>query len=290
MRGGVTVATRERGQATTGELVQLMTGLEDTEQALAPAVSAAQRVKERVVLKAKGVRLSASASPINFELRAGELVGLAGLEGHGQDKFLDVLAGSRPAEGIVERCLDSQPTALKSPIHALGLGIALLPRDRRDEAIFETRSVLENFQITTVTADRRFGLVRAGAARRRFKAFVSELQIAAGDDGDRITALSGGNQQKVVLSRWLASSPDVLLLNDPTRGVDVGAKLDIYRVLSDAAANGVGVVMLSTELVELIDLMDRVLVFREGHLFKTFDRHELSRERLVASYFGREHE
>jgi ABC-type sugar transport system ATPase subunit len=109
------------------------------------------------------------------------------------------------------------------------------------------------------------------------------------DPNDRITTLSGGNQQKIVLSRWLASKPRVLLLNDPTRGVDIAAKLDIYRALSAAAEQGVAVVMLSTDLLELIDLMDRVLVFRERELYKEFCKEQLSRERLVASYFGEEH-
>jgi ABC-type sugar transport system ATPase subunit len=289
MRGGVTVATLQRDQASTPELVRLMTGLEDADAAITPATSAKERVRDRILLRTNQVQLRADGAPINFRLKAGELVGLAGLEGHGQDEFLRVLAGSRPLAGCVERIDEGEASIVRSLNQAIENGIALLPRDRRDESIFETRSTLDNFQLTTVKTDRRRGLVRKGAARKRFAPFIADLQIAAGHTGDAITSLSGGNQQKVVLSRWLATEPEVLLLNDPTRGVDIGAKLDIYRVLGNAASRGMGVVVVSTELVELIDLMDRVLVFREGHLFREFTREELTRERLVASYFGQEH-
>ena len=124
---------------------------------------------------------------------------------------------------------------------------------------------------------------------RRLDEFVGKLQITVGHVEDRITTLSGGNQQKVVLSRWLATMPDVLLLNDPTRGVDIAAKLDIYKVLATAADQGLAVVMLSTELIELIELMDRVLVFREHEVYAEFRKDQLSGELLVASYFGQEH-
>jgi ABC-type sugar transport system ATPase subunit len=124
--------------------------------------------------------------------------------------------------------------------------------------------------------------------QKRFEHYVDLLKITAGRHGNPITSLSGGNQQKVIIARWLATKPKVLLLNDPTRGVDMGAKRDIYRILLDAAGDGLAIVMLSTELVELVDLMDRVLVFREGGLARELTRDELSSSRLVASYFGRE--
>src|SRR5262249_42773895 len=125
---------------------------------------------------------------------------------------------------------------------------------------------------------------------RRFDGFVGSLNIRAGHRTNPITSLSGGNQQKVVIARWLARNPKILILNDPTRGVDIGSKNDIYNVLTEAAASGVAVVMLSTEVIELVGLMDRVLVFREGELFTELPKAELTRPRLVASYFGREAE
>jgi len=287
MRSGDTVTTLSRGEATTRELVSLMTGGEDAVEQMHASNRMQPGTEADVVVRASGVRLHARAQALDVEVRAGEILGVAGLEGHGQDQFLRVLSGIQPFEGGVT-CADSGAhTPLRSPADALRRGIAYVPRDRRDESIFESRSILENFQLTTVDKDRRHGLVRRAPAERRFREFVDTLKIRAGDHTNPITSLSGGNQQKVVIARWLAMKPRVLLLNDPTRGVDAGTKRDIYRVLTEAAGGGVAVVMLSTEVLELIELMDRVLVFREGELFTELERSALTRARLVASYFGR---
>lgn len=285
LRSGRSVATLRRGEASARELVALMTGDEDAPAEMRSA--AAKASAGAPVVRAAGVRLHDEAEPIDVEIRAGELVGVAGLEGHGQDHFLRVLAGARPFDGSVLCAVDGGEREVGSPGDALARGIAYVPRDRRSESIFESRSILENFQVATLEADRRHGLMRRASAQRRFERYVQTLKIVAGHRTDPITSLSGGNQQKVVIARWLAMNPRILLLNDPTRGVDAGTKRDIYRVLTDAAAQGTAIVMLSTELIELIELMDRVLVFREGHLFCELSRSELTRTRLVESYFGR---
>jgi ABC-type sugar transport system ATPase subunit len=166
--------------------------------------------------------------------------------------------------------------------------VAYVPRDRRDEAIFPSLSTLENFGIASTDEDRTRGFLQRRLTRRRFEEFREQMRIVAPNVQNRITTLSGGNQQKVIIARWLAVKPRVLVLNDPTRGVDLGAKNDIYKVLTDLAATGTAVIMLSTELIELIELMDRVLVFREGGVFRELQREQLTRNRLVASYFGQE--
>ncbi len=130
--------------------------------------------------------------------------------------------------------------------------------------------------------------MRSRASERRLTEYVDRLRIKLGRSSDGIMTLSGGNQQKVVISRWLAAKPRILLLNDPTRGVDLGAKRDIYDLLAELTADGIAVVMISTEVDELIELMDRVLVFREGELGAELQRSSLSRSALVASYFGQE--
>jgi ABC-type sugar transport system ATPase subunit len=285
LRSGRSVATLHRGEATPRELVALMTGDEDAPAEMRSA--AAKATAGARVVRTQGVRLHDEAEPIDVEIHAGELVGVAGLEGHGQDHFLRVLAGARPFEGGVVCGVDGEEREIRSPADALARGVAYVPRDRRSESIFESRSILENFQVATVEDDRRLGLVRRASADKRFQRYVDMLKIVAGHRTNPITSLSGGNQQKVVIARWLAMNPRILLLNDPTRGVDAGTKRDIYRVLTDAAADGTAIVMLSTELIELIELMDRVLVFREGQLFCELGRSELTRTRLVESYFGR---
>ena len=146
--------------------------------------------------------------------------------------------------------------------------------------------VANTITLPTQNRDRRAGIVLTTRSERRFRDYVRSLKIVVGRSRGLITTLSGGNQQKVVTGRWLAANPAVLLLNDPTRGVDIGAKGDIYQVLLDVARAGVAVVMLSTEVDEHIELMDRVLVFREGELTAEIRRAHATRQRLVASFFG----
>jgi ABC-type sugar transport system ATPase subunit len=246
MRSGETVGTLHRGEATAEELVRLMTGAEHLTGA---AAERATRAPGDIVLSVPGL-----------ELRAGELVGLAGLEGHGQDAFLQSLAG--------------------------GDDVAYVPRERRAESLFESKSVRENFGIVTLGRDTRRGLLSPKRTAQRLTTYVDRLKIKLGDPDDLITTLSGGNQQKVVMARWLATDPKVLLLNDPTRGVDIGAKRDLYELLLDLAGRGVAIVMLSTEVDEHVELMDRVLVFREGTISKEISRGELSRPSIVGAFFG----
>ena len=149
-------------------------------------------------------------------------------------------------------------------------------------------SICENFGMPTLGRDTLTGWLRPRRTRARFKQYVDELGIVLGDPDDRITTLSGGNQQKVVIARWLAAGPKILVLNDPTRGIDVGAKRDLYRLLTRLVDEGMAVVMLSSELDEHVELMDRVLVFREHEVFAELERVSLSRSALVSSFFGKE--
>ena len=193
------------------------------------------------------------------------MIGLAGLEGHGQDEFLKELWQAGKDAGV---------------------RTAYVPRERRAEGIFESKSVRENFGLPTLAQDARHGLVSHARTRERLARYAERLRITMRDPEDQITTLSGGNQQKVVMARWLATDPQVLLLNDPTRGVDLGAKRDLYTLLAELTAGGVGVVMLSSELDEHVELMDRVLVFREHAPFCEIEREKLSRQALVSAFFG----
>jgi ABC-type sugar transport system ATPase subunit len=242
------------------------------------------------VLSVRGLRLRADGRPIDLEVKAGELIGLAGLEGHGGDTFLEALRGGIETEGDVVRHLDGREVVLRSPGDDANHDIAYVPRERRLDAVFSWMSIRENFAMPTLARDSRLGLLRTGSSRRRLRSYIDRLGIVLGSPEHAITTLSGGNQQKVIIARWLAYGPRVLLLNDPTRGIDIGAKNDLYALFGALAAEGLTVVMLSTELDEHVELMDRVLVFREHELFKEFGRSEVTRERLVAAFFGEESE
>jgi ABC-type sugar transport system ATPase subunit len=175
---------------------------------------------------------------------------------------------------------------LRSKAEAAKRGIAYVPRERGRDSLFRWMSIRENFALPTLSRDAGRGWLRPRRSVRRLSEYVKSLGIVLGDQGDPITTLSGGNQQKVIIARWLASEPRILLLNDPTRGIDIGAKRDLYRLLTRLAGEGMAIVMLSTELDEHIELMDRVLVFREQELVAEIERTGLTRHALLGSFFG----
>jgi ABC-type sugar transport system ATPase subunit len=283
LRSGESVATLARREATTEALVRHMTGQAHLTDGV-EKVPRAARVRGEVLLRTEDLRLRPAGAPIQFGLHAGEMVGLAGLEGHGQDAFLQALRGAGAFAG---RVLSADGVLLSSPDRANAAGVAYVPRDRRAESLFPVLSITENFAVPTLRADRRAGLINWRHATRRLTEYVNTLRIRLAHPRQPITVLSGGNQQKVILARWLASAPRVLLLNDPTRGVDLGAKRDLYRLLERLTSEGVGVLMLSTEVDEHVELMDRVLVFREGSVSAELRREQLDRTSLIAAFFGR---
>jgi ABC-type sugar transport system ATPase subunit len=284
-RSGETVATLERDTWTPRQLVHLMTGSDQLTEHARPEGDTSARRGERV-LSVRGLALRPGGKPIDLEIRSGELVGVAGLEGHGQEAFLDALRGAFPvAAGTIVRHDGGRDTVIRSTVDAAKQRIAYVPRERR-QALFAWMSVRENFGMPTLARDRRLGWLMPRATRRRLAEYVQQLGIVLGRPDDAITTLSGGNQQKVVIARWLASKPQVLLLNDPTRGVDVGAKRDLYTLLAQLASDKMAVVMLSSELDEHVELMDRVLVFREYELAMEIERTSLSRQALLSGFFG----
>ena len=234
LRSGESVATLDRADAGADRLVELMTGGEQLVQAEATAPERAQAGD--VVLAADGLNL-----------RSGEIVGLAGLEGQGQDEYLRALrlgrasaaaAGSPAGPGSLGGPVGSGGPGSPGGPGSQGVRIAYVARDRRDESIFPPLSVRENFTAATLRQDVRGLLISARRASARFEPYRNRLRIRLGRDRDPITTLSGGNQQKVVIARALAADPQVLLLNDPTRGIDIGAKRDIYALLRELAAPG----------------------------------------------------
>ena len=289
LRSGETVSTLDRGKWTPQQLVRLMTGHDRlTEDARAHAGSASER-RGDVLLSVRGMQLAPGRQAFDVEIREGELVGVAGLEGHGQDAFVEALRGVPTVAGTIVRHEDGREVTIGSTSQAARHGIAYVPRER-GQAIFRWMSIRENFAMPTLGRDSRYGWLSLDAMRQRFARYRKQLSIVLGSPEHEITTLSGGNQQKVVLARWLAAEPKVLVLNDPTRGVDIGVKQDLYALLTELAQEGLAVVMLSSEVDEHVELMDRVLVFREHELSCEIERRNLSRAALVAAFFGQEPE
>lgn len=282
LRSGSTVSSRLPIAGTSvGDVVRLM-----SVESSSARTGRGARTAGKPVLRAEGIRLAPTTKPIDLELREGEVVGLAGLEGQGQDNFLRVLSGAPPAAGRVVRVTDTGTTAFAGPHAARRLGLAYVPRERRAVGILEPLSIWENFGMPTFNRDTVVGVLRPHRTARRMALYRERLRIKFRRHTDSIGSLSGGNQQKVVVARALADEPAIVLLNDPTRGIDLGAKHDLYEVLEELCAHGTALVLLSTEVDELIELPDRVLVFRENELVADIPHDQVTRESVVAAYFG----
>jgi ribose transport system ATP-binding protein len=220
---------------------------------------------------------------------AGEIVGLAGLDGHGQEAFLEMLAGlRRPAAGrVMIADAARQLVPVTSFRQAVRHGIAYLPRDRRGNGIFPALSILDNFGIVSFARDTKLGFIDAARRRARYEVWRERLSIVAPEPDAPIASLSGGNQQKVLLARWLAREPRVLLLNDPTRGVDQRTRETLYSVFRELAQQGMALVVLSGEIEEIVRLCSRVLVFREQRMTAQLTEDALTHDAVIAAMFGR---
>jgi len=236
-------------------------------------------------LRAAGVVLAAGRTPVSEVVRAGEIVGLSGLDGHGQERFLEILAGLQPARGgEVAVSAGGAGTRVEGFRQAVRHGIAYLPRDRRATGIFPTLSILDNFAIATIGRDVRGGLISRRARSERYRKFHERLSIVAPNGNAPITSLSGGNQQKVLFARALATTASLVLMDDPMRGVDVGTKQEVYSILRSEAAEGRTFLWYSTEMDE-IRLCDRVYVFRDGAIVAELTGDNVTEENVLAASF-----
>lgn len=240
------------------------------------------------VIAARGLVLRERAEPFDLDVRPGQVLGLAGLEGHGQVALLEALCGLRaPVAGTLE--LDGAPlpaNGLRNLHDAARRGIAYLPRDRKTEGILPSLSVLENFAIAGLGRFSRAGVLRTRAIRARYEELAAELGIVTSGPGASIRTLSGGNQQKVLLARWLAVEPRVLLLNDSSRGVDHHTRLSLHDLYRRLAGDGAAIVLLSTEIEELLLVADEVAVFRDFTVSGRLAGEALTRGAVLKAMFG----
>ncbi|MDI3261077.1 MAG: sugar ABC transporter ATP-binding protein [Sinobacteraceae bacterium] len=215
---------------------------------------------------------------VGFEVRAGEVLGIAGLMGAGRTEILRLLFGLARAEsGRIE--LDGRSLLPRSPVEAIGAGLALVPEDRKTQGLVLDLSVRENITLARVPA--RAGVIERRRERHLVSELIARLKIRTRDMEQAVRMLSGGNQQKVVLARWLALRPRVLLLDEPTRGVDVGGKAEIYELINALAGQGTAIVMVSSELPEVLAMSDRILVMHEGRATAWFDAADANQERIM---------
>lgn len=244
-----------------------------------------------MVLEVSGVRLREGRASLGITFYAGDVTGLAGLDGHGQAELLRILSGwARPVTGLVERVeSNGDRVLLKDPTEAVRYGVVYVPRDRKTEGIFPSRSVFENFAAPSWRKASLAGMIRIKPVRKRYAELAEELTIKASSPRAPITSLSGGSQQKVLIARWLASGPRVLLMDDPTRGVDQATKVELYRAFRRIVEAGGAVVMVSTDTEELSSVCDRVIVFRSGEISADLRTTEtrIVEDEIVGAMFSR---
>ncbi|HYP45454.1 MAG TPA: sugar ABC transporter ATP-binding protein [Propionibacteriaceae bacterium] len=280
MRDGRFIATYDTAEVTVDQIVKQMVG-RDIDQ-LYPKVDAA--VGEPV-LSVQGLGRRGIFTGIDLEIRAGEIVALAGLVGAGRTEVARAVFGIDPYdEGRV--LLAGQPLQAGDPQAAIDAGMGFVPEDRRKQGLVMDLSVGRNTTLTLRNALARFGLISGAAERRLGSEWSKRLQVKTGSQQYAVSTLSGGNQQKVVLAKWLATEPKLLIVDEPTRGIDVGTKSEVHRLLSDLAGRGIAILMISSELPEVLGMADRVLVMREGRITAAFGRDEADPETVMGAATG----
>jgi ribose transport system ATP-binding protein len=290
LRDGRHVRTMARSETSPRELTHLMVGRE-----ISSFHHAQGRTAGEVVLDVSSLSLpwtgharSWRLKNVSFELRRGEVLGVAGLMGAGRTELLECLFGTSPEAPVGRIMLDGEEVHFASPADAKRAGVALVTEDRKRLGLFPQLNVRENITICMLEEAAAASLISGRKEREVARESIAQLNIKTTGTEAAITGLSGGNQQKAIIARWLRTRPKVLLLDDPTRGVDVGAKAELYRVIDELCRKGLGIIVTSSELPELITLCDRILVLCEGRLTGTFQRSEFTEQALMEAATRRE--
>jgi rhamnose transport system ATP-binding protein len=275
MRDGAYISTDAAADTSVAEIVRRMVGRDVNE--LFPKQEAAIGDPLLVV---EGLNMPGVFHDISFTVRSGEIVGLAGLVGAGRSEVARAVFGVDPYEsGSVT--LAGRPVPPGNPSAAMGLGLALVPEDRRKQGLVIDSTVGQNITTAIRRALSKLGLITTSMENASAQVWASRLEVKTQALDAVAGTLSGGNQQKVVLGKWLATSPKVLIIDEPTRGIDVGTKAEVHRMMSELAGQGLGILMISSELPEVLGMADRVLVMREGRITAELDRSEATSESVM---------
>jgi len=275
MRDGSYVSTTATADTNPEKIVAEMVGREITE--LFPKLEAEIGAP---LLEVEGLTSPGIFNDISFTVRAGEIVGLAGLVGAGRSEVARAIFGvDGYRTGTVK--VDGKRVAPGKPTAAMRAGLALVPEDRRKQGLVLEESVARNTAAAILDSISKLGLITTGAENRAARPWSEQLEVKANAMTTLVGTLSGGNQQKVVLAKWLATNPKVLIIDEPTRGIDVGTKSEVHRLLSTLAQQGMGVLMISSELPEVLGMADRVVVMREGRITATIDREQATQENVM---------
>ncbi|MCP4193055.1 MAG: sugar ABC transporter ATP-binding protein [Planctomycetaceae bacterium] len=283
LRDGELVKTLDRGATSPREVTNLMVGRDIDEMNLGDPRNPGDVILEvrSLSLPWPGHARSWRLKDISFELRQGEILGIAGLMGAGRTELLECLFGATDQIPSGQVFVDDRQVRFRNPNEAKRAGVAMVTEDRKRLGLFAQMCVRENISICTLEETVNSGVVRRARESQLVNEMINRLSVKTAGAESEITSLSGGNQQKTIIGRWLLTRPKILLLDDPTRGVDVGAKSELYRLMNQLCNEGIAIILTSSELPELLTVCDRVLVLAEGHLTAEFDRAEASEQKIM---------
>jgi inositol transport system ATP-binding protein len=278
LRDGKWISTQRADKVTWGGLITSMVGRDLKELYPQRNISIGEPVMQVEKLSRGKV-----FTDISFTLRRGEILGLAGLVGSGRTEILESVFGFIPADtGEIQVC--NKRAEIKSPFDAIGYGIALVPEDRKLSGLNLQASVLFNITLPTLSKlANKLGIINRQAETSAADNIIHKLRIKAHNMYQGVGNLSGGNQQKIVIAKWLLSQPAILLLDEPTRGIDIGAKSEVYRLMNDLIAQGISILMVSSEMTELIGMCDRILTLRKGCLSGEFNQTQFNQEHILTA-------
>ncbi|GAX90747.1 sugar ABC transporter ATP-binding protein [Effusibacillus lacus] len=280
LRDGHHIGTKKTSETDMNELVRMMVGREITDRF--PKVQVPLG-KER--LRVEGVSQKGKLHDISLTVRGGEILGIAGLMGAGRTELAKALFGAeRMDSGRI--VIDGEQVVIRKPVDAIRAGIALVTDDRKDEGLVLPLSVKENLSLPNLPSLSSFGFVKKRKEQELSSSTIKQLLIKTPNAEQAVESLSGGNQQKVVIGKWLATQPKILILDEPTRGVDIGAKKEIYDLMNQLAEQGVAIIMISSELPEVLGMSDRILVMHEGRITGEFTREEATQEIIMHAATG----
>ena len=283
LRDGKLVKTLEKEETTPREITHLMVGREIEEIDLGDSRQVGDVVLEvnNLSLPWPGHARAWRLKEISFQLRRGEILGIAGLMGAGRTELLECLFGASEETPAGKVLLENQPVRFRNPNEAKRAGVAMVTEDRKRLGIFAQMCVRENISMCTLEETVTSGVISRKKEAEIVDGSVARLSVKTAGPESSITSLSGGNQQKTIIGRWLLTKPKVLLLDDPTRGVDVGAKAELYRLMDQLCREGIAIILTSSELPELLTVSDRILVLAEGRMTAEFDRSEASEAAIM---------
>jgi rhamnose transport system ATP-binding protein len=280
-RDGKHISTRPRTEVTEESLVKEMVGRDPSD-----FFARSEHPEGEIMLRVDSLDLAGKFADVSFEVRRGEVLGFAGLVGAGRTDLALALFGITPAESGTIECA-GETIHVNSPHAALAHGIAYLSEDRRSLGLSLSQSVSANVTLATLSRyTTRFGMVDRQAERADAERLSRQLDIRTPSLDTPVENLSGGNQQKTMLAKWLNTEPRVLILDEPTRGIDVGAKTDVHKYIDELARSGIAIIMISSDLPEVLAMSDRIAVMREGRLRAIFDKREATQERVMETALG----